>query len=237
MKAASPESSPKFLSQSGFHRHVPLRFERPPVLGRSADAASVSERSFASLAANHVSRQSQTSVETPGGRRKARPPGPREGDARFEILLVEDNPGDARLTREVFGEGQTLNEIHVVSDGVEALRFLRKENPFPSAPRPDLVLLDLNLPRKDGQELLAEIKSDVELRSIPIIVLTTSAADEDIDRTYLLHANAFITKPVDLDQFIEVVRSIENFWLKTVRLPHRRAAPRPARARGTCSPD
>jgi chemotaxis family two-component system response regulator Rcp1 len=137
-----------------------------------------------------------------------------------QILLVEDNPGDARLTREVFAEGRITNDLHVVSDGVEALRFLRAEGPYAGAPRPDLILLDLNLPRMDGREVLATIKADPALRTIPVVVLSTSAADRDIDQSYQLHANSFITKPVDLDQFITVVRSIESFWLTIVRLPH-----------------
>ncbi|MEO8430838.1 MAG: response regulator [Acidobacteriota bacterium] len=139
-----------------------------------------------------------------------------------QILLVEDNPGDARLTREVFEEGRLTNHLHVVSDGVEAIRFLRKQGPYASAPRPDLILLDLNLPRMDGREVLAEIKSDPSLQLIPVVVLTTSAAAQDIDTTYRLHANSFITKPVDLDQFIAVVRSIESFWLTIVKLPYER---------------
>ncbi len=147
----------------------------------------------------------------------------RDQSACVQILLVEDNPGDARLTREVFAEGKVANEIHVVTDGVEAIRYLRREGPYASARRPDLILLDLNLPRKDGREVLAEIKSDPDLKAIPVIVLTTSAAHQDVDRTYMLHANSFITKPVDLDQFIAVVRSIEDFWLKIVRLPQERS--------------
>lgn len=137
-----------------------------------------------------------------------------------QILLVEDNRGDARLTREVFGEGRITNDLHVVSDGVEAVRFLRGEGPYAGAPRPDLILLDLNLPRMDGREVLATIKADPALRTIPVVVLSTSAADRDIDQSYQLHANSFVTKPVDLDQFIAVVRSIESFWLTIVRLPH-----------------
>lgn len=138
----------------------------------------------------------------------------------IEILLVEDNPGDARLTREVFDQGRITNQLYVVSDGVEAVRFLRREGPYRDAPRPDLILLDLNLPRKDGREVLADIKADPALQSIPVVVLTTSASDQDVDDTYRLHANSFITKPVDLDDFIKVVRSIESFWLTIVRLPH-----------------
>ena len=156
----------------------------------------------------------------PGVDRGARPAAPTAYCA--QILLVEDNPGDARLTREVFSEGRITNRLHVVSDGVEAVRFLRGEEPYGDAPRPDLILLDLNLPRMDGREVLGILKADPELRTIPVVVLSTSAADQDIDQSYHLHANAFITKPVDLDQFIAVVRSIESFWLTVVRLPHER---------------
>lgn len=137
----------------------------------------------------------------------------------IEILLVEDNPGDVRLTIEALKEGKVRNTLSVTKDGVEALAFLRREGPHAKAPRPDLILLDLNLPRKDGREVLAEIKEDPVLRRIPVVVLTTSKAEEDILRTYDLHANCYITKPVDLDQFISVVRSIDEFWLAVVRLP------------------
>lgn len=137
----------------------------------------------------------------------------------IEILLVEDNPGDVRLTREALKEGKVRNNLHVASDGVEALAFLRREGHGADAPRPDLILLDLNLPRMDGRELLEEIKQDDALRSIPVVILTTSRDEEDILRTYDLHANCYITKPVDLDQFISVVRSIEDFWLTIVKLP------------------
>lgn len=136
-----------------------------------------------------------------------------------EILLVEDNPGDVRLTIEALKEGKVRNNLSVVKDGVEALAFLRREGPFAGATRPDLILLDLNLPKKDGREVLAEIKEDGALRRIPVVVLTTSKAEEDILRTYDLHANCYITKPVDLEQFISVVRSIDDFWLSVVRLP------------------
>ena len=135
------------------------------------------------------------------------------------ILLVEDNPGDVRLTREALKEGKIHNNMSVVGDGEEALAFLRREATHEAAPRPDLVLLDLNLPRKDGREVLAEIKEDDDLKRIPVVVLTTSKAEEDILRTYNLHANCYITKPVDLDQFIGVVRSIEAFWFSVVSLP------------------
>jgi CheY-like chemotaxis protein len=137
----------------------------------------------------------------------------------IEILLVEDNPGDVRLTIEALKEGKVRNNLSVAKDGVEALSFLRREGSFGGSARPDLILLDLNLPRKDGREVLAEIKDDPVLRRIPVVVLTTSKAEEDILRTYDLHANCYITKPVDLDQFISVVRSIDDFWLSVVRLP------------------
>ena len=140
---------------------------------------------------------------------------------QIEILLVEDNPGDVRLTVEALKEAKVKNNLHVASDGVEALLFLRREGRFAEAPQPDLILLDLNLPKKDGREVLAEIKADSDLRRIPVVVLTTSKADEDIIRTYDLHANCYITKPVDLDQFISVVKSIEDFWLTIVKLPSR----------------
>ena len=137
----------------------------------------------------------------------------------IEILLVEDNPGDVRLTREALKEGKVLNELHVVEDGEEALAFLHREGKHAQAARPDLILLDLNLPKKDGREVLAEIKEDPSLRRIPVVILTVSKAEEDIIRTYDLHANCYVTKPVDLEQFIEVVKSIEDFWLCVVRLP------------------
>ncbi|OJH37435.1 response regulator [Cystobacter ferrugineus] len=137
----------------------------------------------------------------------------------IEILLVEDNPGDVRLTIEALKEGKVSNRLSVARDGVEALAFLRREGPHANAPRPDLILLDLNLPRRDGREVLADIKADARLRRIPVVVLTTSKAEEDILRTYDLHANCYINKPVDLDQFISVVRSIDDFWLSVVRLP------------------
>ena len=137
----------------------------------------------------------------------------------IEILLVEDNPGDVRLTIEALKEGKVRNHLSVARDGVEALAFLRRQGPHAGAVRPDLILLDLNLPRKDGREVLAEIKEDAVLRRIPVVVLTTSKAEEDILRTYDLHANCYINKPVDLEQFISVVRSIDDFWLSVVRLP------------------
>ena len=143
----------------------------------------------------------------------------------IEILLVEDNPGDVRLTIEALKEGKVRNSLSVARDGVEALAFLRREGPHARAARPDLILLDLNLPRKDGREVLAEIKDDTSLRRIPVVVLTTSRAEEDILRTYDLHANCYISKPVDLEQFISVVRSIDDFWLSVVRLPPKPEAP------------
>jgi chemotaxis family two-component system response regulator Rcp1 len=137
----------------------------------------------------------------------------------IEILLVEDNPADERLTREALGETRIHNRVHVAVDGIEALRFLRREGPYVHAPRPDLMLLDLNLPKKDGHEVLADIKADPELRTIPVIVLTSSTADEDIERTYYQQANAYVVKPIGLEEFLSVVKSIENFWLDVVRLP------------------
>ena len=138
----------------------------------------------------------------------------------IDILLVEDNPGDVRLTREALKEGKVLiNQLNVARDGVEALAFLRRQGEFSDAVRPDIILLDLNLPKKDGREVLAEIKNDPELRRIPVVILTTSKAEEDILKSYDMHANCYITKPVDLDQFITVVQSIEDFWLTIVKLP------------------
>jgi len=141
------------------------------------------------------------------------------GVHNVEILLVEDNPGDVRLTKEALREGKVSNSLHTVMDGEEAMAFLRKEGRYTDAPRPDLILLDLNLPKKDGREVLAEIKDDDDLKSIPVVVLTTSQAEEDVARTYNLHANCYITKPVDLEQFLNVVHSIEKFWLSVVKLP------------------
>ncbi len=137
----------------------------------------------------------------------------------IEILLVEDNPGDVRLTLEAFKDAKVSNSLSVVQDGEEALAFLNREGKFVQAPRPDLILLDLNLPKKDGREVLQEIKADQNLKRIPVVILTTSQAEEDIFRTYNLHANCFITKPVDFGQFIKVVKSIEEFWLTIVKLP------------------
>jgi CheY-like chemotaxis protein len=135
------------------------------------------------------------------------------------ILVVEDNPADVRLIEEALREGKFKNRLNVVSDGVEALAYLRRQDRYREARRPDLVLLDLNLPKKDGREVLAEIKSDEELKSIPVVILTTSKAQEDILRTYHLNANCFITKPVGIDEFIKVVQEIEEFWLNIVKLP------------------
>ncbi|MHC4513050.1 MAG: response regulator [Planctomycetota bacterium] len=136
-----------------------------------------------------------------------------------EILLVEDNPGDVRLTQEALKDSKLVNKLHVVGDGDEALAFLRKQNEHANAPRPDLIVLDLNLPKKSGREVLAEIKEDPDLRRIPVVVLTISTSEGDVLETYDLHANCFITKPIGLEQFLEVVRSIEDFWLSIVRLP------------------
>ena len=138
-----------------------------------------------------------------------------------EILLVEDNPGDVRLTREALKDAKVLNNLSVVPDGEEAMEFLRQRGKYRAAPRPDIVLLDLNLPRKDGREVLEEIKRDEGLMTIPVVVLTTSKAEEDIIRSYRLHANCDIPKPVDFDRFMEVVRQLENFWLAVVHLPPR----------------
>ena len=137
----------------------------------------------------------------------------------IEILLVEDNIGDVRLTQEALREGKVKNNLTVARDGEEALKMLRREGEHASIPRPDLILLDLNLPRRDGREVLQEIKADEQLRMIPVVVLTTSSAEADILKSYQLHANCYITKPVDLEQFISVVKSIDDFWLTIVRLP------------------
>jgi two-component system, chemotaxis family, response regulator Rcp1 len=136
-----------------------------------------------------------------------------------EILLVEDNSADVVLVREALREGKVRNDIHVAADGIEAMKFLRRRGEFDKAPRPDLILLDLNLPLKDGREVLEEIKSDPELQSIPVVILTTSKDEEDVTKSYQLHANSFITKPVSFDQFLKVMRSIEDFWFEIVRLP------------------
>ncbi|PPD57555.1 response regulator [Dehalogenimonas etheniformans] len=136
-----------------------------------------------------------------------------------DILLVEDNPGDARLTREALKDSKIRNNLWVVEDGVEAMDFVRRTGKHTEAPRPDLILLDLNLPRKSGREVLAEIKADEDLKSIPVVVLTISKADEDICRAYKLHANCYVTKPLDFNQFLTITKSIEDFWLTIVRLP------------------
>ncbi len=140
-------------------------------------------------------------------------------DRPVETLLVEDNEADIRLTREVLADGRVLNRLNVARDGEEAMAYLRRQPPFENATRPDLILLDLNLPRKDGREVLAEIKGDEDLKRIPVVILTTSRAEADVAQTYDLHANCYIVKPVDLGQFINLVRSIEDFWIKVVRLP------------------
>jgi CheY-like chemotaxis protein len=137
----------------------------------------------------------------------------------IDVLLVEDDPGDVLMTREAFEDNKLRNRLSVVPDGVRAMEFLRKEGEFAQAPTPDLVLLDLNLPRMDGREVLAALKADPALRSIPVVVLTTSELEEDVVRSYALHANAYVTKPVDFDQFIGVVRQIDDFFVEVVRLP------------------
>jgi len=137
----------------------------------------------------------------------------------IEILLVEDEPGDAYLTMEALKAAKILNRVHLVEDGIDALAFLHREGAFCEAPRPDLIMLDLNLPRKDGRQVLAEIKNDPALATIPVVVLTTSSADEDILCSYSLHANCYVTKPVDLEQFMAVIRATQEFWLMIVKLP------------------
>jgi CheY-like chemotaxis protein len=142
-----------------------------------------------------------------------------ESSPPIDILLVEDNPGDVELTREALHDTKVHMRLSVVTDGVEALAFLRRQGPYADAPRPDLILLDLNLPKKDGRGVLAEIKDDPALRQIPVVILTSSQAEQDILRAYQLHANCYVTKPVDLDQFVTIVRSIEQFWFTIVKLP------------------
>jgi CheY-like chemotaxis protein len=137
----------------------------------------------------------------------------------IEILLVEDSPSDTELTVEALREAKLRNHLSTVQDGIQAMEFLHRQGPFANAPRPDMILLDLNLPRKDGREVLAEIKADDRLKAIPVVVLTTSRAEQDVLRAYQLNANCYITKPVDFDQFLEVVRAIESFWLCVVTLP------------------
>lgn len=146
-------------------------------------------------------------------------PNPIEAPTPIEILLVEDSPGDVRLTREALRDAKVQNNLHVALDGIEAMKFLGRDGVHADAPRPDLILLDLNLPRMSGREVLEQIKLDGSLKSIPVVILTTSAAEEDIIRSYQLHANCYITKPVDLEQFIKVVKTIDNFWLAIVKLP------------------
>ena len=148
-------------------------------------------------------------------------PGSAPGESSpIEILLVEDNPGDVELTREALHDTKVHMRLSVVNDGVQAMAFLRREGEYADAPRPDLILLDLNLPKKDGRGVLADVKQDPALRNIPVVVLTSSQAEQDIVRAYELHANCYVTKPVDLDQFVKIVQSIEQFWFTVVKLPH-----------------
>jgi two-component system, chemotaxis family, response regulator Rcp1 len=144
--------------------------------------------------------------------------------AAIEVLLVEDNPGDVRLMQEVFKDSCVPNNLTVAEDGVQALEFLRNQGVYDHAARPDLILLDLNLPKKDGRQVLSEIKEDHDLKSIPVLILTTSHAEEDVSRSYALHANCYITKPFDLDEFIQIVKIIERFWMGVVLLPSMRAS-------------
>ena len=146
---------------------------------------------------------------------------PFEAEREIQVLLVEDDPGDVLMTREAFQDYKVHNQLHVVNDGEQAMAFLRQEGEYAGMPRPDLVLLDLNLPRMDGREVLDAIKSDPELSSIPVVVLTTSEAEDDVLRSYSLHANAYVTKPVDFERFIDVVRQIDDFFVTVVRLPRR----------------
>jgi CheY-like chemotaxis protein len=141
----------------------------------------------------------------------------------IDILIVEDNPGDARLIKEVLNDNKVYNSLYIVNDGVEALNFLHNQGEYQNAPRPDIIILDLNLPKRDGREVLAEIKADEELRHIPVVIMTISQAEEDILKTYKLHANCYITKPIDLNEFIRVVKSIEDFWVSIVKLPAKNA--------------
>ncbi len=143
----------------------------------------------------------------------------REGTQIFSILLAEDNPADVRLTKEALKEAKMHHELYVVGDGVAAMDFLYQQGDYKDAPRPDLILLDLNMPKKDGREVLEEMKSDDTLRRIPVVVMTTSQAEEDIIKSYDLHANCYVNKPVDLDQFARIVQNIEDFWLTIVKLP------------------
>ncbi len=144
---------------------------------------------------------------------------PDEAGVMIRVLLIEDDPGDVLITKEAFAENKVRNELSVVSDGINALRFLRREDEYADAIRPDLILLDLNLPRMDGHEVLSKIKSDHDLQRIPVVVLTTSDAEEDVLRSYDLHANAYVTKPVDFERFLSVVRQIDNFFVTVVKLP------------------
>jgi CheY-like chemotaxis protein len=143
----------------------------------------------------------------------------RDPDQVVELLLVEDNAADVRLTQEALNAAKVINNLNVVGDGVEAMQFLRRQGEFRDAKRPDVILLDLNLPRKDGREVLREIKDDPDLKTIPVVILSTSQAEQDIVKTYELHANCYITKPLDLDQFITIIRNFNDFWLRIVRLP------------------
>jgi CheY-like chemotaxis protein len=143
---------------------------------------------------------------------------PNDGDP-IEILLAEDNPGDVRLTEKALDHGSIINNLHVVEDGVEAIAFLRQEGEYADEPRPDLVLLDLNMPKKDGREVLEDMESDPSLRRIPVVVLTSSEAEEDVVRSYELNANAYLTKPVDFDGFVDIVSRIEDFWFSVVKMP------------------
>jgi chemotaxis family two-component system response regulator Rcp1 len=142
------------------------------------------------------------------------------GAVPIEVLLVEDSPGDVRLTREAFKDAKVHIKLHVASDGAEAMAFLGREGEYSNAPRPDLILLDLNLPKKDGREVLAELKESPTLKCIPVVILTTSASEADIQGSYQRHANCYITKPVGLEGFLKVVKSIDSFWLSVVKLPH-----------------
>lgn len=142
-----------------------------------------------------------------------------DGSRPVEILLAEDNPGDVKLTEKALEKGKVINNLHVVTDGVEAMKYLRQEGTYASAPRPDLLLLDLNMPRKDGQEVLRDVKADEDLRRIPVVVLTSSEAEEDIVDSYDLHANAYLTKPVDFEGFVDIIGTIEEFWLSVVKRP------------------
>jgi CheY-like chemotaxis protein len=138
----------------------------------------------------------------------------------MDILLIEDNSGDIRLIQEVFQKGSTEEKLHVVTDGEQAINFLRQQGEFASAPRPKLIFLDLNLPKKDGREVLAEIKADEQLKLIPVVVFTSSEADQDVQKSYSLHANCYVVKPFDFDQYSEIINTIRNFWLNVVKLPN-----------------